>query len=177
LYSWDSVGFALSIEDYDPIKHQPHPPGYIFFAFALKLFDSFIKDPNLTLILVNIAATIIASTFLFLLVFEFTTDSDSKVRFILSSAAAAIYAANPIVWFYGCLSDIYPVEACMVTVLCYFFFISFKRPAVLPIISIIFGLTGGIRLTTEVFLFPLYLFVILKANKRTILLSLVCLII
>jgi hypothetical protein len=114
---------------------------------------------------------------LFLLVFEFSVDCDSKVRFILSFAAAAIYATNPIVWFYGCLSDIYPVEACMVTVLCYFLFLSFKRPALLPLISIVFGLTGGIRLTTEVFLFPVYLFVISKANKRTILLSLLCLMI
>lgn len=177
LYSWDSVQFALSIEHFDVIKHQPHPPGYIFYSFGLKFLDSFINDPNFTMIYVNIAATIIGSIFLFLLVFELTSDSDLKIRLILSSAAAAIYATNPIVWFYGCVSEIYAVEACLVSVLCYLLLISFRRPELLPLTSIVFGLAGGIRLTTEAFLFPVYLFVIFRASKRTILLSILCIVI
>ncbi len=171
LYSWDSVQFALSIEHFDVIKHQPHPPGYIFYSFGLKFLDTFIKDPNLDMIYVNIASTIIASIFLFLLVFELTSDCDSKIRFLFSCAAAAIYATNPIVWFYGCVSEIYAVEACLVSALCYLLLLSYRKPELLPITSILFGLAGGIRLTTEAFLFPAYLFVILKANRKTILLS------
>ena len=31
----DSLNFALGIADFDPAKHQPHPPGYpIFIALA-----------------------------------------------------------------------------------------------------------------------------------------------
>jgi hypothetical protein len=129
------------------------------------------------MIYINIASTIIASIFLFLLVFELTADCDFKIRLILSSAAAAIYATNPIVWFYGCVSEIYAVEACLVSALCYFLLISYRKPELLPITSILFGLAGGIRLTTEAFLFPAYLFVILKANKKTILISLLCIVI
>jgi len=176
LYSWDSVQFALSIEHFDVIKHQPHPPGYIFYSFGLKFLDSFVKDPNLTMIYVNIAATIIASIFLFLLLFELTSDSDLNVRLLLSSAAAAIYATNPIVWFYGCVSEIYAVEACLVSALCYLLLLSIRRPELLPLTSILFGLAGGIRLTTEAFLIPVYLFVVFKANKRSILISLLCIV-
>lgn len=177
LYSWDSVQFALSIEHFDLIKHQPHPPGYMLYSFGLKFLDSFIKDPNLTMIYVNIGSTIIASIFLFLLVFELTADCDLKIRLLLSSAAAAIYATNPIVWFYGCISEIYAVEGCLVSALCYSLFISWKKPELLPITSIFFGLAGGIRLTTEVFLFPVYLFVIFKANRKTILISILCIVV
>ncbi|MCI0615342.1 DUF2723 domain-containing protein [bacterium] len=177
LYSWDSVQFALSIEHFDLIKHQPHPPGYIFYSLGLKFLDSFIKDPNLTMIYVNIGSTIIASIFLFLLVFELTADCDLKIRLLLSSAAAAIYATNPIVWFYGCVSEIYAVEGCLVSVLCYSLFISWKKPELLPITSIFFGLAGGIRLTTEVFLLPVYLFLIFRANKKTIMFSILFIVI
>jgi hypothetical protein len=177
LYSWDSVQFALSIEQFDVLKHQPHPPGYIFYSFGLKFLDSFIKDPNLTMIYVNIAATIVASFFLFLVVIELTSDADPKIRLLLSSAAAGIYATNPIVWFYGCVSEIYAVEGCLVSAMGYLLLVSCRKPQLLPLTSIIFGLVGGVRLTTEAFLFPAYLFVLLKSYKRTILISIVCLVV
>jgi hypothetical protein len=177
LYSWDSVQFALSIEHFDVIKHQPHPPGYIFYSFGLKFLDSFIKDPNFTMIVINIASTIIASLFLYLFVFELTSDCDPKIRLLLSCAAAGIYATNPLVWFYGCVSEIYAVEGCLVSILCYLLLISFRKPKLLYITSILFGLAGGIRLRTELFLLPAYFFVIFKANKETVLTSILCLVI
>jgi hypothetical protein len=54
--------------------------------------------------------------------------------------------------------------------------LSIRRPELLPLTSILFGLAGGIRLTTEVFLFPAYLFVIFKASKKNILISLLCMV-
>jgi hypothetical protein len=60
--------------------------------------------------------------------------------------------------------------------LCYLLLVSYGRPELLPLTSLLFGLAGGIRLTTEAFLFPVYLFVIFKANKRTILLSFLCIV-
>ena len=32
LYNWDSVQFALALGEYDVVKHQPHPPGYILYV-------------------------------------------------------------------------------------------------------------------------------------------------
>ena len=32
----DSLNFALGIHDFDPTKHQPHPPGYPMFIAAAK---------------------------------------------------------------------------------------------------------------------------------------------
>ena len=32
LYNWDAVQFALALGEYDVVKHQPHPPGYILYV-------------------------------------------------------------------------------------------------------------------------------------------------
>src|SRR5439155_8397165 len=32
LYNWDAVQFALALREYDVVKHQPHPPGYILYV-------------------------------------------------------------------------------------------------------------------------------------------------
>ncbi len=61
--------------------------------------------------------------------------------------------------------------------MCYLLLLSCRKPELLPITSILFGLAGGIRLTTEAFLFPAYLFVIFKANKKTILISILCIVV
>src|SRR5262245_45337341 len=32
LYSFDSVNFALALDEFNPTKHQPQPPGYPMFV-------------------------------------------------------------------------------------------------------------------------------------------------
>src|SRR5262249_24558274 len=32
LYNWDAVQFALALREYDVVKHQPHPPGYVLYV-------------------------------------------------------------------------------------------------------------------------------------------------
>jgi len=168
LYSWDSVQFALSIKEYDVSIHQPHPPGYIFYSAILKAVDYFINDPNVTLIALNIAFTVIGCFFLFLLVFQSLQNIDLKTRLLLSCGAAVLYATNPINWFYGCVAEIYAVEGGLVSVLLYLLSVSLSKPRLMLITSLAFGIVGGIRLTTEIFLIPAYIYVMLKADRRTI---------
>ncbi len=37
LYNWDAVQFALALGEYDVVKHQPHPPGYILYVALARL--------------------------------------------------------------------------------------------------------------------------------------------
>lgn len=37
----DSVNFDLGVHDFDPLRHQPHPPGYAIFIAAAKLVHPF----------------------------------------------------------------------------------------------------------------------------------------
>ena len=34
----DAVNFALAVGDFDPARHQPHPPGYAVYVLLAKLF-------------------------------------------------------------------------------------------------------------------------------------------
>jgi hypothetical protein len=44
LDEWDSVNFALALDDFDVARHQPHPPGYAIYVAAGKLVHLVIAD-------------------------------------------------------------------------------------------------------------------------------------
>ncbi len=177
LYSWDSVQFALSIKEFDVIKHQPHPPGYILYSALLRIVNPLVNDPNRTMIGINIVCSLIACLFLALLVFELLPNLSRNVRLFLACGAAALYATNPIHWFYGSLAEIYALEGCMVAVAVYLLLIAIRRPLLIPWLGIVLGIVGGIRLTTEVFLLPAYIYVFLRANRNQKIISLICILV
>jgi hypothetical protein len=174
LYSWDSVQFALSIHEFDVTKHQPHPPGYILYSGLLRIVNSFMNDPNRTIIAINIVASLIASFFVALLVFELIPSSTPSIKLLLACAASALYATNPINWFYGSVAEIYPLEGCLVGIAVYLFLIALRRSEIVPWIAIFLGVVGGIRLTTELFLLPAYFYLLLRTTIRSKIISLIC---
>ena len=56
LDDWDSVNFALGLDDFDVVKHQPHPPGYPIYIAAGKLVYRLIADHAAALTLVSVLA-------------------------------------------------------------------------------------------------------------------------
>ena len=46
LYNWDSVQFALALNEYDVVKHQPHPPGYVLYVLLGRLANLWLHDGN-----------------------------------------------------------------------------------------------------------------------------------
>src|SRR5262249_24291668 len=48
LYNWDAVQFALALREYDGVKHQPHPPGYILYVALGRLVNSWLDNPTAT---------------------------------------------------------------------------------------------------------------------------------
>jgi transmembrane protein TMEM260 (protein O-mannosyltransferase) len=184
LYTWDSVNYALSLEHFDIGLHQPHPPGYLLYSFSLRVLNWLIGDANLTMILFNIAATIGACIFMMLLVLELARPRGNETapeqasgrEMWMAAGAAMIYATNPISWFYGSIAEIYAVDGFFSMCICYFVIASFRRPKFLIHASIMLAIAGGFRPTTEVFLFPLYLFGFVRKDRKTILISVVLLI-
>ena len=45
LPTWDAVQFALALERYDVVRHQPHPPGYILYVALGRLAEMVMGDP------------------------------------------------------------------------------------------------------------------------------------
>src|SRR5215813_9299932 len=46
LYSFDSVNFALALENFNPALHQPQPPGYPLFVAFTRFLHLVIRRPE-----------------------------------------------------------------------------------------------------------------------------------
>src|SRR3989344_557491 len=49
LEDWDSVQFALALDDFSLVKHQPHPPGYPLYILLGRIINSYFQNPTLSL--------------------------------------------------------------------------------------------------------------------------------
>ena len=171
LYSWDSIGFALSIEHFDMRLHQPHPPGYILYSFTVRAVNQMVGDPNLTMIYLNIAATLGACWFIARLILLLTGKK------WLAFLGASLYAFNPVAIFYGSVAEIYAVEGFWVSLIAYLIFASDLKPKYLLFASACMGLAGGFRPTTEMFLLPFFLTGFIRKPLKTALIAIVILLI
>ena len=175
LYSWDSVSFALSLENYDIKLHQPHPPGYFLYSYTLKFLNLLFRDPNITMLFLNIISTIGACILITLTVFEIAGKTGKA--FVLGLGAALIYATNPISWFYGCVAEIYAVEGFFSALIMYLLLSSNRSRLNIVYAGIAMGLAGGFRPTTEVFLLPFYLFHLFRKDRVLVVTSVLALLV
>jgi hypothetical protein len=103
LYSWDSANFALAMADIDIAAHRPHPPGYIGYVLAARALDVVFRDPNLSLVVWNIAATALAAAVLVRFAWELA-DEQRQTR--TAVAAALIFTTSPLIWYHGEIAEI-----------------------------------------------------------------------
>lgn len=172
LFTWDSVQFALSLDRFDVRLHQPHPPGYLLYSFTLRFWNSFIDDPNLAMISLNVIAVLATCGLIALMVLEFCRDMPQEKRYLLAGGAAAIFASTPISFLYSCVAEIYPIEGFFTALVTYLVVLSWRRPRFLLWASVAMAIAGGFRPTTEFFLFPFYAAGFFAKDRRTIFQSL-----
>src|SRR6266849_2257926 len=55
LYNWDAVQFALALKEYDIVKHQPHPPGYILYVALGYFVNSWLDNPTSAYVVLAVA--------------------------------------------------------------------------------------------------------------------------
>jgi hypothetical protein len=91
----DSTNFARALDQYDPTRHQPHPPGYpVYVAFA-KIAGALAPTPAAALASTSaVAQTLLAIPLLAL----FRRLSATPER---AWAATALTLTNPVLWFNG----------------------------------------------------------------------------
>lgn len=56
LEDWDSVQFALALDEYSLVSHQPHPPGYPIYIILGKMVNFFLDNSTLSLSLLSALA-------------------------------------------------------------------------------------------------------------------------
>src|SRR3970040_479955 len=94
LYNWDAVQFALALGEYDVVKHQPHPPGYILYVALGRLAHGWGGDAGAAYVLLAVAFSG-AGTFVVYLLARAIYDRPTAVT------AATLLAVSPLFWFYG----------------------------------------------------------------------------
>ena len=97
LYYFDSVNFALAMEEFNPGLHQPQPPGYPLHVFFIRLVHLAISREEH----VFLAAGILASAAAVLLLWWLGTTMFSSRAGL---AAAVVLLLNPAFWL-ACLSN------------------------------------------------------------------------
>ena len=91
LDDWDSVNFAFALDDFDVVRHQPHPPGYPLYVAAGKLIHRVVADHSAALTLVSaLAGAAVASMFYLL--------DRRRNDWQVALCATLIMALSPLYW-------------------------------------------------------------------------------
>lgn len=160
LVHMDSINFALGVIDYDPVVHQPHPPGYFLYIMLGKALSYFTGDPVTALLIISIIASVAAVVFIYLLSYEWF---DRKAAIF----SGLLFLTSPFTWFYGTVALTYIVEFCLVSLVGLFcWYLSTGRTQFLVPAAIVLGLAVGFRQSSILFLAPICLYSLRKLEIK-----------
>lgn len=153
LFEWDSVQFALGIDNFNIIHHQPHPPGYFFYVYSAKLVNLIINNPNYSLITINIILCAIASIIFFIICYKIFQNK------LISFFASIIFITNPFVWFHSEFANVYIIDCLFALIYFYLSYLIFiEKKNYTYLFSFLFAIGIGFRQSLVIFFSPLYIF-------------------
>lgn len=162
LYHLDSGHFALALQDYNLVLHQPHPPGYFLYVMLGKLLHLFVSDVNTTFVLISIffsGLTVVTVYYIGKELFDERTGIFS----------ALLMLTSPNFWFHGEVALTYPAEAFFSAIIGLFCWRAYQgKKSYLLISALMLAVAGGFRQNTAVFLLPLWIFSVRKESYRSI---------
>ncbi len=94
LYSFDNVNFALAMEDFNPILHQPQPPGYPLFVGLEKVIHFAGPSIEQTQLIAGAIGSIVSLLAIWLL-------GDELFGSPAGLLSAALLLFNPVFWLAG----------------------------------------------------------------------------
>jgi len=151
LYNWDAVQFALALREYDVVKHQPHPPGYILYVALGRLVNTWLDDPTAAYVVLAVAFSGLTT---FVVYFLARTAYDRATALV----AATLLAVSPLFWFYGSVGLTYAGEALCASTVAYFAFRALRGNETDAWLAAGYlGLAGGVRQSILLLLVPLWL--------------------
>jgi hypothetical protein len=150
LPTWDAVQFALALREYDVVKHQPHPPGYILYVGAGRLVAAALGDATAALTWLAILASAVTVLLVYRLAFRLYG------RWTALTAAVGL-VASPLFWFYGVVGLSYTAEAALATaVAAATWALRGGDRRALAWSALLLALAGGVRQSILVVLLPLW---------------------
>jgi len=144
------VQFALALREYDVLKHQPHPPGYILYVVVGRIVNVWFDDPAAAYVALAVAFSGLTTFVVYYLacaVYDRTT----------AVAAAALLAVSPLFWFYGSVGLTYAGEALFASTVAYCAFRALNGSRSDAYLGAWYlGIAGGMRQSLLILLFPLW---------------------
>jgi len=165
LYSWDAVQLSLALDNFNILKHQPHPPGYILYVGLGKLLYLFSHNANSAYILLGILATIFLVIFFYRFILLLINDR------LTAFFGSLLIIFNPFIWFFSQVAATYVFDALFSVIFAYLSvkIIRFSSLKYLYFFAFLLGLSGGFRQTIIFFFTPMFLLaVILLLIRRLI---------
>jgi hypothetical protein len=161
LYNWDAVQFALALADYDVVKHQPHPPGYILYVALGRLVHAWTGDAAAAYVVLAVACSG-AGTFVVYLLARAMYDR------LTALVASTLLAVSPLFWFYGTVGLTYAGEALCASVVATFAFRAMAGHSGTDawLAAGYLGVAGGLRQSLLLLMFPLWLGATLAGVRR-----------
>lgn len=171
IFHADTIQYIRAMEKFDPTIQQPQPPGYLFYILLAKFFDFFITDAHNALSAIsNIASglSVIGMFYLARAVFNRT----------IAYTSVFVLLSSPLFLFYGIVAQPYTLEGFLVILLGYFCYQNIRQPSSRSLFSSAFllGILGGFRQQDIVFFLPLWAFSIFHYRFKSILKSVIFLI-
>jgi len=112
LYDWDSVQFALALREYDVVKHQPHPPGYILYVALGRLVNAWLDDPTTSYAVLSMTFSALATFITYYLARQLYDRTTALM-------AAVLLSSSPMFWFLGSVATSYVAEAFFAAAIAY----------------------------------------------------------
>ena len=160
LYNWDAVQFALALREYDVVKHQPHPPGYILYVGLGRIVNAWLHDPTAAYVLLAVACSGL-TTFVVYLLARGIYDRATAL------AAASVLAVSPLFWFYGSVGLTYAGEALFASIVAYFAFRALEgSEADAWLAAAYLALAAGMRQSLLLLLLPMWLVACVLGVRR-----------
>jgi len=160
LYDIDSVNFALALRRFDPVVHQPHPPGYFLYVRLGMLSNSIFHDANTALVAISILASCGTVVLIHLLASDWFGHSTGRF-------AGFLFVCSPLAWFHGTVALTYIVEAFFSALIGYCCWRVYGGAGrfIVPAAAAL-GLAAGFRQSSLLVLAPLLLFSFRRAPRR-----------
>ncbi|MBI4927573.1 MAG: glycosyltransferase family 39 protein [Anaerolineae bacterium] len=152
LFHWDSVNFAYAVGEFNLVKEQPQPPGYLLYVWLIRGVDLLFRDPQTSMVWVSILSSVGAVIALYFL-------GKAMYGARVGWLSASFLAASPLFWFYGSIALPHTLDALLVILSVWFLYRALQgdRGAVLPAV-VAMAAAGGVRQQTLVFLLPVALY-------------------
>jgi hypothetical protein len=153
LLHFDNVNFALSLEDFNPVRHQPQPPGYPLYVGVLRLLHVVFSDAWHVQLAAGILITTAAAVMLWML---------ARAMFDEHAAllAIAIFVLTPTSWLSGITNQ---VRLCLalgsagVALLAWWATLRADSPARLYATFVALAISAGFRPELGMLLLPIVL--------------------